>query len=155
MILNWYQLKEIMKVLTKNTDYAVRALLVLGEHEGEYVSTKKISEDQGIPYQFLRRILQELGRYGLVFTKEGAHGGVRLNREPESIRIREVIEIFQGKVELSECMFRKQLCSNRANCVLRHEIMRIEQIVNREFEEITIGKLLGDLKVLENGKGNQ
>jgi DNA-binding IscR family transcriptional regulator len=48
-------------------------------------------------------------------------------------------------------MFRKQLCSNRANCVLRHEILRIEQMVNREFEGITIGKLLGDLKALENG----
>ncbi|MCG8341735.1 MAG: Rrf2 family transcriptional regulator [Chlorobiales bacterium] len=140
-----------MKVLTKSTDYAVRALLVLGAHEGEYVSAKKISDEQGIPYQFLRRILQDLCRYGFVRTKEGVRGGVMLDREPQSIRIREVIEIFQGKVELSECMFRKQLCSNRTNCVLRHEIMRIEQMVNREFEQITIGKLLDDLKVLENG----
>ena len=140
-----------MKVLTKNTDYAVRALLVLGAHEGDYVSAKRISDEQGIPYQFLRRILQELGKHGLVCTKEGAHGGVMLNRDPGSIGIREVIEIFQGKVELSECMFRKQVCSNRANCVLRHEIMRIEQIVNREFEQITIGKMLRDLKVLQSG----
>ena len=144
-----------MKVLTKNTDYAVRALLVLGAHEDDYVSAKKISEEQGIPYQFLRRILQELCRHGFVRTKEGARGGFMLDRGPESIKIREVIEIFQGKVELSECMFRKQICSNRANCVLRHEIMRIEQMVNREFEQITIGKLLGDLKVLENGMGRE
>ncbi len=144
-----------MKVLTKNTDYAVRALLVLGAHEGEYVSAKKISEEQGIPYQFLRRILQELCRHGFVRTKEGARGGVMLDREPGGIKVREVIEIFQGKVELSECMFRKQLCSNRANCVLRHEILRIEQMVSREFEQITIGKLLGDLKVPENGQGSQ
>lgn len=141
-----------MKVLTKHTDYALRALLVLGAREGEYVSAKQISEEQGIPYQFLRRILQELAKCGIVKTREGARGGVMLDRDPQSIRIREVIEIFQGKVELSECMFRKQICSNRANCVLRHEIMRIEQMVNREFEQITIGKLLGDLKVLENGQ---
>ncbi|UZJ40946.1 Rrf2 family transcriptional regulator [Prosthecochloris sp. SCSIO W1101] len=140
-----------MRVLTKNTDYAVRALLVLGAHEGEYVSARKISQEQGIPYQFLRRILQDLCRHGLVQTKEGVHGGVMLDREPEHIRIKDVIEIFQGKIELSECMFRKQLCSNRANCVLRHEILRIELMVNREFEGITIGKLLDDLKVLENG----
>ena len=142
-----------MKVLTKNTDYAVRALLVLGVHEGEYVSARKISEEQNIPYQFLRRILQELCRKGLVTTKEGARGGVKLDRDPENIKVREVIEIFQGKVELSECMFRKQLCSNRASCVLRHEIMRIEQIVNSEFDRITIGKLLNDLEVLHNGAG--
>lgn len=140
-----------MKVLTKNTDYAIRALLVLGAHEGEYVSARKISEEQDIPYQFLRRILQELCRNGLVTTREGARGGVKLDREPGSIKVKEIIEIFQGKVELSECMFRKQLCSNRASCVLRHEIMRIEQIVNREFERITIGKLLDDLEILHSG----
>ncbi len=139
-----------MKVLTKNTDYAIRALLVLGTHEGEYVSARQISQEQGIPYQFLRRILQALNKHGLTSSKEGVQGGVRLERYPGTIKIREVIEIFQGKVELSECMFRKQICSNRANCVLRHEIMRIEQVVNHEFEQLTIGKLLDDLKVLQN-----
>ena len=32
----------------------------------------------------------------------------------------------QGGVQVSECMFRKQICANRSRCVLRHEIMRIE-----------------------------
>lgn len=139
-----------MKVLTKNTDYAIRALLVLGAHEGEYVSARQISQEQGIPYQFLRRILQALSKHGLISSKEGVQGGVKLERYPGTIKIREVIEIFQGKVELSECMFRKQICSNRANCVLRHEIMRIEQIVNHEFEQLTVGKLLDDLKMLQH-----
>ncbi|NEX14852.1 MAG: Rrf2 family transcriptional regulator [Prosthecochloris sp.] len=138
----------LMKVLTKNTDYAIRALLVLGTHEGEYVSARQISQQQGIPYQFLRRILQELNKNGLTTSREGAHGGVRLEKNPDAIRVRDVIEIFQGKVELSECMFRKQICANRASCVLRHEIMRIEEIVSREFGQITLGKLLTDLTKL-------
>ena len=137
-----------MKVLTKNTDYAIRALLVLGTHEGEHVSARQISQEQDIPYQFLRRILQELNRHGLISSKEGAQGGAKLEKDPDTIGIKDIIEIFQGKVELSECMFRKQICSNRANCVLRHEIMRVEQLVSREFEQITLGKLLSDLAKL-------
>jgi len=138
-----------MKVLTKNTDYAIRALLVLGMHEGEYVSARQISQEQEIPYQFLRRILQDLNKHGLTSSREGAQGGVRLEKNPDAIGVRDVIEIFQGKVELSECMFRKQLCANRASCVLRHEIMRIEQLVSREFGQITLGKLLLDLRSQE------
>ena len=69
-----------------------------------------------------------------------------LAKGPDEIRIRELIEIFQGRVQVSECMFRKQICANRARCVLRHEIMRIEQVVEREFDNITIGKLLRDLE---------
>jgi len=118
-----------------------------------WVSAKVISDEQAIPYQFLRRILQELIRNGLVESKEGAGGGVKLAKEPGEIGVADVIEIFQGKVQLSECMFRKQLCSNRANCVLRHEIMRIEKMVNNEFSKVTIGKLIDDLKAVEAMKG--
>jgi Rrf2 family protein len=138
-----------MKVLNKHTDYAVRALIALGMKPGAVLSARVLSEELAIPYQFLRRILQDLMKNGLVTSKEGAGGGVFLAKEPEGIAIREVIEIFQGHVQVSECMFRKQLCSNRANCVLRHEIMRIEKMVNDEFSKVSIGKLIGDLKMVE------
>ncbi|NTW74369.1 MAG: Rrf2 family transcriptional regulator, partial [Chlorobiaceae bacterium] len=138
-----------MKVLNKHTDYAVRALIALGMKPGSRVSARTISEAQSIPYQFLRRILQELIRSGLISSKEGAGGGVALAREPDDIRVSDVIGIFQGSVQVSECMFRKQICSNRSNCVLRHEIMRIERMVNEEFGKVTIGKLVADLKMVE------
>lgn len=141
-----------MKVLNKHTDYAVRALITLGMKPGSRLSAKALSDEQAIPYQFLRRILQELIRNGLVSSKEGAGGGVALARDPDGIRVRDVIEIFQGSVQLSECMFRKQLCSNRTNCVLRHEIMRIERMVNDEFSRMTIGKLIADLKMVEQAR---
>ncbi|HED30845.1 MAG TPA: Rrf2 family transcriptional regulator [Prosthecochloris aestuarii] len=139
-----------MQVLTKHNDYAIRALLELAARPGEYLSARRIADAQQIPYQFLRGILQELVRGGLVGSKEGARGGVKLQRKPEDISLREVIELFQGKVELSECMFRKQLCANRSKCVLRHQIMKIEQVVSREFDRITIGSLLDDLKMLNS-----
>ena len=142
-----------MKVLNKETDYAVRALISLGMKAEGWVSAKAISDEQAIPYQFLRRILQELIRNGLVESKEGAGGGVRLGKNPAEIGVAAVIEIFQGKVQVSDCMFRKQLCSNRANCVLRHQIMRIERMVNDEFSKVTIGKLIDDLKAVEALKG--
>ena len=134
-----------MKVLTKKTDYAIRALLMLGSKRGVYLSAKAISTEQDIPYQFLRGLLQEMIRHDLIISKEGAQGGFMLKKDPDEIPIAQLIEIFQGKVQVSECMFRKQLCANRARCVLRHEIMRIEQVVNREFDKITIGKLIRDL----------
>nr|WP_150084488.1 Rrf2 family transcriptional regulator [Prosthecochloris aestuarii] len=138
-----------MQLLTQHTDYALRALLMLADHPDSYLSARHIAEKQEIPYQFLRGLLQEMPREGLICSHEGAHGGVGLNRDPGSISVRNVIELFQGKVELSECMFRKQLCSNRSRCVLRHQIMRIESVVAREFDRITIGSLLNDLHAVD------
>ena len=138
-----------MKVLTKKTDYAIRALLTLAACRSRYVSAKTISEEQDIPYQFLRGLLQDLIRLELIVSKEGAQGGVMISRDPDEISVKQLIEGFQGKVQVSECMFRKQICANRARCVLRHEIMRIEQVVNAEFDKITIGSLLRNLEEIQ------
>ncbi len=139
-----------MKVLTKKTDYAIRALLMLGAKRGSYLSAKAIAVEQQMPYQFLRGLLQEMIRHNLIVSKEGVKGGFMLERDPDEIRVRQLIEIFQGAVQVSECVFRKQICANRSRCVLRHEIMRIEEVVNSEFEQVTIGKLLRKLNAGSN-----
>ncbi|MGB7511187.1 MAG: Rrf2 family transcriptional regulator [Pelodictyon phaeoclathratiforme] len=141
-----------MKVLTKNTDYAIRALLALAARKGSYVSARSIATEHDIPYQFLRGLLQEMIRHDLIVSKEGVQGGFMMKKDPDTISVTQLIEIFQGKVQMSECMFRKQICGNRARCVLRHEIMRIEQVVQSEFEKVTIGKLMRDLKAANQVK---
>ncbi len=141
-----------MKVLTKNTDYAIRALLALAARKGSYVSARSIATEHDIPYQFLRGLLQEMIRHDLIVSKEGVQGGFMMKQDPDTISVTQLIEIFQGKVQMSECMFRKQICGNRARCVLRHEIMRIEQVVQSEFEKVTIGKLMRDLQAANQVK---
>lgn len=130
-----------MKVLTKNTDYAIRALMMLAKNRVDYISSRQIAEAQNIPYQFLRRIIQKLSKEDIVKSKEGSGGGVKLSTDPSTIKVVEVIEIFQGEIELSACMFRGEICANRQSCVLRNEIKRIENLVINEFEKLTIQKL--------------
>ena len=135
-----------MKLLTKNTDYAVRALIYLARNQDEYVSSREISRKDKIPLQYLRRILQDLRKEGVVETKEGISGGHRLKVGPGEIKLTRLIEIFQGTVELVECMFRKEICHDREKCVLRKKIQDIEKLVVAELEGITIGSLVKDIK---------
>ncbi|MCD4782115.1 MAG: Rrf2 family transcriptional regulator [Candidatus Omnitrophica bacterium] len=135
-----------MKLLTKDSDYAIRTLMHLALHPHEFISTKQISDGQGMPYQFLRRIVQKLISHNLVESKEGIRGGIKIKREPEDIKIIDVMQIFQGPVQLSACMFRNKLCENRANCVLRRELQRIESIVRNEFRDVSIQKLINGIK---------
>ena len=134
-----------MKLLTKETDYAIRALLVLASNKEEFVSAKEISEKQNIPHRFLRAILQKLIKNNLIESKEGKGGGVRIIKASNKIALLDLIIIFQGDLELSECMFRKKICPNRKICVLRPEIQRIANTVSKEFKQLTIAKLLRKL----------
>ncbi len=130
-----------MKVITKRTDYAIRALLVLAANRDGFISAKRISQLEKIPHQFLRGVLQRLVGSGIVESKEGFGGGVKLSKDPAEVKVIEIIRIFQGEIEFSPCIFRGIECPNRQTCVLRSEIKRIESLVEKEFEELTIKKL--------------
>jgi Rrf2 family protein len=138
--------REKMKVLTKNTDYAVRALLELAFAQGDLVSAKEISDKQKIPYEFLRKILSRLIKEKIVISKEGGSGGFQLRLKPSQIKLSNLIQIFQGEVQISECLFRDKICPNRKNCVLRQNILQVERKVVEEFNAITIESLMEQMK---------
>ncbi|MFH1459010.1 MAG: Rrf2 family transcriptional regulator [Candidatus Omnitrophota bacterium] len=131
-----------MKLITKNSDYAIRALRYLACGKDCFVSSREISEKEKIPLLFLRRILQVLIKKKIIISKEGTAGGIKLNKDAGKISIASVIKIFQGDIQLSECMFRKELCQNRNKCLMRKKILDIEKIVENEFKKITVKDLL-------------
>ncbi len=136
-----------MKIFRKDTDYAVRTLISLAlRDESGYISVTTLARELGLPLNYLRRICSVLIRAGYLETREGAKGGVRLIGNPVEITVLELIELFDGKPELSDCTFRKKLCPNRKTCVLRKRILGIEEIVNREFAAITIQTLIDDVR---------
>lgn len=141
-----------MSLIRKDVDYAIRSLIYLALHseaereQSKFISASALARELGLPLHFLRRICSELIRAGILETREGKRGGVRLGKKCNTINIREIIEIFHGTPELSECTFRKTLCPNRKTCVLRRRILAIEESVIRQFEAITIRELVDDVR---------
>ena len=135
-----------MKVFRKETDYAVRTLIYLAMRGGEdYVSATTLSVELGLPMNFLRRICSTLIKAKILKSQEGKTGGVRLVKNPKTMTVLQLMELFDGKPELSDCTFRKKLCPNRKTCVLRKRILGIEETVKREFAAITIQSLIDDI----------
>jgi Rrf2 family transcriptional regulator, cysteine metabolism repressor len=144
-----------MQLLNKNTDYAVRALIYLAQNKANFCSSRDIARYLKLPLPFVRRILQELRKKDYLNTKEGVGGGVQLIKAANEISIRSIIEIFQGDIQISACMFRKKLCPNRNACVLRDRILKIENKIVAEFEMITVQTLIDDLEEKNAQKNNQ
>jgi len=135
-----------MKIFRKETDYAVRTLLYLAMRGGEkYIPATTLSQELGLPMNFLRRICSTLIKAKILDTREGKNGGVKLVKNPAAISVLQLIELFDGKTELADCTFRKKLCPNRKTCVLRKRILGIENILNREFAALTLQTLIDDI----------
>jgi Rrf2 family transcriptional regulator, cysteine metabolism repressor len=134
-----------MKLLTKQTDYAARALIFLAQHRDEFVSSNAMARKNKIPLHFLRQVLQTLIKKGIITSQEGVDGGVKISAKPQNIYLSDLIGMFQGKIQLSKCMFRNRVCPNRNHCVLRKRVKTIEKKIVDEFKGISIQTLLNDL----------
>lgn len=133
-----------MKLITRDTDYAVKALSYIARHKGETLTVSELAKVVRIPQPFLRKILQVLNRKHLVISYKGRGGGFRLAITPKEILLVDLIKIFQGPLKLNECLFKKRICPDITGCVLKSKLDIIEKRVIRELESITIESLLND-----------
>lgn len=83
-------------------EYGIMAVLDLAlAHGADPVQAKAIADRQGIPIRFLEQILSALKHAGLVESSRGAHGGYRLSKPAEDIRVGDVIQAVDGPIAMT------------------------------------------------------
>ena len=133
-----------MKLITRETDYAIRALCYLAKHKNDVVTVTDLERVLKIPQPFLRKILQRLNKGKLLKSYKGVGGGFKLLRPSSRIFVTDVIRVFQGQIKLTEHIFKKGACPHIKTCVLKKKLDVIEGRVVRDLELITITSLLKD-----------
>lgn len=131
-----------MKLITRDTDYALRALCFIAKCDGKIIPVSRLAHDLRVPQPFLRKILQILNKKGILRSLKGQGGGFLLKRRPEKIFLSDIMRIFQGKLSLNECSLKKLLCPEQKVCPLRKKIGRIERYVLNELNSINIASLI-------------
>ena len=130
-----------MKLITRNTDYAVRALCCIAEQKQEVISADRLVKSLDMPRPFLRKILQILNKEGLLNSTKGKGGGFALALSPGKITLTDVMKIFQGPIRLNECKFKKSYCPYISDCLLKKKIDEIEKEVIAKLKAITIASI--------------
>lgn len=130
-----------MKLITRDTDYAVRALRYIADSDNEVVSVKEIVTELKIPKPFLRKICQILGKKGIIKSCRGKGGGFSLIVPVNKIFLVDLIKIFQGPLKINECIFKNSICPNRDICKLNKKIDNIERYVINKLKSVTIASL--------------
>jgi len=134
-----------MKFITRDTDYALRALLIMAEFlmlEKNKVTIDEIIDEEPLPKRFLRRIFQRLQKNRILCSYKGKDGGFSFLKAPSKIRIIDVVRIFQGDIDITNCLLKGDICPNTGKCILRKRLKGIGRVLIKELEKITIASLL-------------
>lgn len=128
-----------MALITRETDYALRALARLAREESS-VSVSKLAELEDIPSVFLRKIMQRLQKSGLVTSRQGALGGYRLVVGPKDISVKDVVEAVQGPVVVNACLAEDNddICARVDWCPFRQKLCQLQEMVNEQLSNAVL-----------------
>lgn len=104
-------------IFSQSCRYAIRALIYLATQPAQaLVTVQQISEHEGLPKQFLAKLLQMLARAGLVASVKGPGGGFVLTRDPDAITLYDVVQAIDGTARLEACLLGFADCTRSHRC---------------------------------------
>ncbi|WP_017756512.1 RrF2 family transcriptional regulator [Calidifontibacillus oryziterrae] len=132
-----------MKVSSKG-EYALRALLVLGQQQGKVIPIQEISEKTLVTTQYLEQILLQLKKLGYVESKRGLMGGYLLQKNTNEIIIGEVIRSLEGPLSPMGCasVTKYEPCVLEEGCQLKPLWSLIRDTIAYILERTTLEDLL-------------
>jgi len=104
--------------LTRYTDYGFRLLTYLALlPEEQRANISEISNTYNISRNNVNKIVHQLGKAGVIETKQGKGGGLRLKMKPEDINVGDMVLLLENSIQLADCL--SPPCIIAPACVLK------------------------------------
>src|SRR6516165_4767697 len=92
-----------LEVISQTAEYALRAVVALGSQRGGPMTTQDIASRTRVPAGYLSKVLQALGRAGLVEGQRGLGGGFALARPMQEMTVLDVINAVDPLQRIERC----------------------------------------------------
>jgi Rrf2 family protein len=135
--------------LTKETEYALRALLWLTVAEETARAAglparhkaATISSAAHIPPVFAARVLAQLRRQGLLWARAGQQGGYTLAHPAAAVSLLRVIEAVEGPLQTRTCVLRDGACGAGGACLLHDAWSTAQEALRSVLDDTTLATL--------------
>jgi Rrf2 family protein len=136
-----------MLSLSKKTDYALIALTYLAERPGRVASAREIASAYDLPVSLLMNILKSLHQAGILTSTRGTKGGYRLQVDPGTRSLYELIQIVDGDPQLAECTSHDDCnspsaCKVSRTCPVQSPIKALHHKLIRFLKDVKLSDLI-------------
>ncbi len=130
-------------MISQTAEYALRAVVLLGSQSGRPVTTKEVARASQVPAGYLSKVLQSLGRSGLVESRRGLGGGYVLSRPLDQLTVYDVVQAVDPLKRIHHCPLRLSAHAERL-CSLHQRLDDAVAMLEAYFKQTTIAALLND-----------
>lgn len=135
--------------LSKRGEYALRSLINLGiaaKVGRSLVRVTEMAKAEELPVKFLEQVMQQLREAGFVESERGKHGGYRLAKPSEAIRIGEVVRLIDGPLApiacVSQTAYEPCNCPDEAHCGLRMLMLDVRNAIAAILDRYTLADVV-------------
>ena len=88
--------------LSKKVEYGLIAMRHMASGGvGRTYTAKEIADAYHLPYELLAKVMQRLVKEGLVASFQGVNGGYALARNPNDLKVSEIINAIEGEQKVT------------------------------------------------------
>ena len=128
-------------MLSKTSEYALRAVVFLAESPAPSKPLQAIAATTQVPSGYLSKVLQQLVRGGLLTSQRGLGGGFSLARPASEMSVYEVVQAVDPISRILECPLK--LPEHREElCALHRRLDDVMQMVEHSFRLTSVADLL-------------
>ena len=128
-------------MFSQTSEYALRVVVYLAGQGEAPATTRQIAQVTRVPEGYLSKVLQSLGRAGLVSAQRGLHGGFVLERDPAQLTVYQVIEAVDSIPRIRTCPLSLQSHSTKL-CPLHQRMDDALASVEKVFRESSIADMI-------------
>ncbi|MCH7827532.1 MAG: Rrf2 family transcriptional regulator [Bacteroidetes bacterium] len=104
-------------IFSKKCEYGLQACLYLAAlNTMEVIPSGEIAKKLKIPKEFISKILQSLTASGLIYSKKGKLGGFSLAKNPNKIKLIDIVTAIDGLELFERCVLGFPNCSPDTPC---------------------------------------
>lgn len=137
--------------ISEAASLGLHTMALLAKHGDRRWTNQEIAASLHGSVHHLAKVTQRLVRAGLIESAVGPQGGFRLARPSKTIRLLEIYEAIEGRLQESGCLLTNPVCrEGRAGCVLGGLVQKINREVREYLTKTTLAKLVSGAAFLQS-----
>jgi Rrf2 family protein len=144
-------------MFSTTSEYAIRALTYVARMPREQaVLRMDLARQTSIPPTYLAKILVTLRNAGILDATRGTGGGYRLSVAPDTIRLIDIVELFEAIPRTNMCFFSPDReCSDQVPCTAHKAMRNLKASYLEILKTTTLASVAGLEAVTHSAGGEQ
>ena len=129
----------ILKI-SEAASLGLHAMMILARDPEAMVSAGELSRSLHASEATLAKVLQRLGKVGLVKSTRGPRGGFLLGKPPREINFLEIYEAIEGPLPPAGCLLPQPVCPG-GKCIFGNLVKNLHDQLAKHLAKTTLASL--------------